>query len=130
MRTPSNLGRLLGELEHDVMTVLWKSGGTLTIRNVVDTLCKERNLAYTTVMTIMGRLTAKGLLIRDESSQPHSYKTRYSQEELYRSLAGTMLARIRKEFGDVAIACFVDEAEKAGRTKLKKFIRELKAREK
>ncbi|MEK7516785.1 MAG: BlaI/MecI/CopY family transcriptional regulator [Patescibacteria group bacterium] len=129
MRTPSNFGRLLGELEHEVMQVLWRSGESLTIRNVVDVLQRERNLAYTTVMTIMGRLTAKGLLIRDESRQPHAYKTRYSQEELYRSLAGTMLARIRKEFGDVAIACFVDEAEKAGRTKLKKLIRELKARE-
>lgn len=129
MRTSTNFGRLLGELEHDVMRVLWKSGGNHTIRNVVDALCKERNLAYTTVMTIMNRLAAKGLLVRDESKQPHLYKPKYSQAELYRSMAGMMLERIRKEFGDVAIACFVEEAEKAGRTKLKKLLRELKAHE-
>lgn len=111
------------------MTVLWKNGGSSTIRNVVDALCKERNLAYTTVMTIMNRLVTKGLLVRDESKQPHFYRPKYSQAELYRSMAGMMLARIRKEFGDVAIACFVEEAEKAGRTKLKKLIRELKSQE-
>ncbi|HEX6062217.1 MAG TPA: BlaI/MecI/CopY family transcriptional regulator, partial [Candidatus Limnocylindria bacterium] len=53
----------LGPLETAVMDRLWKRRQA-TVRDVVDDLAKSRSLAYTTVMTIMTRLHAKGLLVR------------------------------------------------------------------
>ena len=124
MHTPSTAGRLLGELEREVMKSVWAHAGPATIRGVANTL-PRKDIAYTTIMTIMNRLAEKGLLIRNEAQQPHLYAPRYSEAEFYRSIAGTMLGRIQKEFGAVAVACFVEEAEKVSKKKLKKVLRTL-----
>ncbi len=116
----STIGRLLGDLEREVMTITWAHENPITIRAVCDALAKKR-VAYTTVMTIMNRLAEKGLLVRDERVQPHRYTPKHSEQEFFRSIAGTMLGRIEKEFGSLAIACFAEEAEKVSRKGLKKL---------
>jgi predicted transcriptional regulator len=129
MRAPSgNIGRLLGEAERRVMEVMWRRREAMTVRDVADSLQPGRPLAYTTVMTIMQRLTEKGVLVRTGAQQSYVYRSRYSPEEFYRTMAGKVLHRIRKEFGDVAIACFLEEAEKVDRRKLKELIRTLRQR--
>lgn len=110
------------------MEVLWRRGGAGTVREVVDALRADHAVAYTTVLTIMSRLVEKGVLAREGTQQPHRYHARYSPEEFYRTMAGKLLHRIRKEFGDVAIACFLDEAEKVDRRKLRALLRSLRQR--
>ncbi len=128
MKISLHFGRLLGDLEHHVLSCLWSRGGEGTIRDVVDAMATKRQAAYTTVMTVMNRLCDKGLLARTNQEPPHVYRTLYKEEALYRSMAGRMLDRIRSEFGDVAVACFVDEAEKASRKKLKNLLKKLRAK--
>ncbi|MBI4276276.1 BlaI/MecI/CopY family transcriptional regulator [Candidatus Uhrbacteria bacterium] len=123
MHAPSTVGRLLGDLEREVMTCVWKHGAE-TVRAVCDAL-PNKNAAYTTIMTIMNRLVEKGLLIRNEEKQSHVYTPRYSEAEFYRTVAGTMLDRIHKDFGAVAVACFVEEAEKLSKKKLRKVLRKM-----
>lgn len=53
-----------GRLEAAAMETLWDRGGWLTPREVHGVLRAERPLAYTTVMTVLGRLCKKGLLQR------------------------------------------------------------------
>ena len=127
MRLVPTLGRLLGACEHRVMDVVWKSDGSVTVRRVVDAL-PDPALAYTTVMTVMQRLVEKGLLIRDGEGQSYRYRARYTPEEFYRTMAGKFLRHVREEFGDVAIACFVEEAGKTDRRKLRKLLRRLRQR--
>src|SRR5439155_924565 len=55
--------KFLGPLEAEVMDRLWKRRSA-TVRDIVEDLGRSRQLAYTTVMTIMTRLHAKGLLAR------------------------------------------------------------------
>ncbi|MBI4261954.1 BlaI/MecI/CopY family transcriptional regulator [Candidatus Uhrbacteria bacterium] len=116
----STLGRVLGDLEREAMAIAWSKQTPITIRAVCDVLAKKR-VAYTTVMTIMNRLVEKGLLVRDERREPHLYTPKHSEQEFFRSVAGTMLGRIEKEFGSLAIACFVEEAEKVSRKGLQKL---------
>ncbi|MBI5728605.1 MAG: BlaI/MecI/CopY family transcriptional regulator [Candidatus Magasanikbacteria bacterium] len=119
--TSSTIGRLLGDLEREIMRVVWKHHeGMVTIQEVIDGLA-TRGLAYTTVMTIMNRLTEKGILVRDNRHEPHRYAARHSEQEFFRSVAGTMFDRIQKEFGSLAIASFVEEAEKVSRKGLRKL---------
>src|SRR5207302_7916123 len=47
--------KFLGPLEAEVMDRLWKRRSA-TVRDIVDDLARSRELAYTTVMTIMGKL--------------------------------------------------------------------------
>jgi len=57
----------LGELERAVMAQLWSADGPLTVRDVHDHL--ERELAYTTVMTVMDNLHRKGQLQRQRDGR-------------------------------------------------------------
>src|SRR3546814_3177441 len=70
-----------GELENQVLGVLWADGGALTPRDVHDALGAPRGLAYTTTMTILVRLWRKGLLDRERSGRSYAYRPKISQEE-------------------------------------------------
>ena len=61
----------LGELERAVMGQLWAAPGPLTVREVHDRL--ERELAYTTVMTVLARLNDKGLVTRARAGRAYAY---------------------------------------------------------
>ncbi|HEY2688651.1 MAG TPA: BlaI/MecI/CopY family transcriptional regulator, partial [Streptosporangiaceae bacterium] len=54
----------LGELERAIMDILWESRDPLTVRQVSGKLT-ERDLAHTTVMTVLDRLAKKGFARRE-----------------------------------------------------------------
>ena len=62
----------LGELERSVMNVLWDAAAPLTVREVLDAL-GERDLAYTTVMTVLDRLGTKQMVRRDRDGRAFHY---------------------------------------------------------
>jgi predicted transcriptional regulator len=71
-RTPSASGRrAAGELEAAALAVLQSAGRPLTPGQVRDSL--EGDLAYTTVVTILSRLHAKGVLTRLRAGRAYSY---------------------------------------------------------
>lgn len=54
----------LGELERQIMDVLWSIDEPLTTRQVLEQLPSEPTLAYTTVATVLGNLVRKDLVTR------------------------------------------------------------------
>jgi predicted transcriptional regulator len=64
---------MLTPLELDIMKAVWKNS-PITVRTVQESIRPERNLAYTTVMTIMDRLHHKGILRRNLHSRTHYYE--------------------------------------------------------
>ena len=70
----------LGTLEAAVMDVLWTAGGALTVREVLERLPVQRNLAYTTVMTVLGNLHRKGVVERDPAGRAYQYRASASRE--------------------------------------------------
>lgn len=69
-----------GELENEVLGVLWAAGGALTPGEVNDEL--GGGLAYTTVMTVLTRLWQKGLLERSRRGRAYAYRALVSETEL------------------------------------------------
>lgn len=69
----------LGELERAVMEVLWGSSEPLVVRDVTRALA-ERDLAYTTVMTVLDRLTKKGFVQRHLEGRAWHYRPTESRE--------------------------------------------------
>src|SRR4029079_5797141 len=63
----------LGQLERAVMERLWAADGPLTARAVQDGLA-TRDLAPTTVLTVLGRLERKGLVARERDGRAHHYR--------------------------------------------------------
>lgn len=64
--------RARGELESGVLAALWAAHGPLTARQVRELL--PGNLAYTTVLTILSRLYAKGMLVRHREGRGYAYE--------------------------------------------------------
>lgn len=100
------LDGLLGPLETAVMETVWRLGET-TVRDVHAELEKERDIAYTTVMTTMARLASKGLLDRDTSGLAHRYLPRLSREEYARSTVTSVVDWLVDSFPEPAMSYFV-----------------------
>jgi predicted transcriptional regulator len=96
----------LGPLEAEVMRAVWTAGAPVTVRELLPRLNKSRSepLAYTTVMTVMNRLAQKGALVRERQGRGFAYEATASD------LAGIAVRNVVRQFGDAAIAQFVDQA--------------------
>ena len=70
-----------GELESTVMDRIWRQGRPLAVREVHEELKAERAIAYTTVMTVMDKLYAKGWLRREPRGRAYVYESVASREE-------------------------------------------------
>ncbi|KWW99420.1 CopY family transcriptional regulator [Carbonactinospora thermoautotrophica] len=71
----------LGDLERAVMEVLWNRAEPVTARDVTRALAGDRDLAYTTVMTVLDRLTRKGFATRERDGRAWRYRAAASREE-------------------------------------------------
>ena len=71
----------LGDLEVQVMRRIWARHGPVTVRDVLGDLQRDRDIAYTTVMTVMGNLEKKGWLRRHAEGRAYHYEPLVSAEE-------------------------------------------------
>jgi predicted transcriptional regulator len=76
----------LGDLEREVMTQLWESAEPLTVRQVHERLSRNRDLAYTTVMTVLDRLAKKGVVDQQRADRAYRYAPAQSREEMTAAL--------------------------------------------
>lgn len=65
---------VMGELEQAVMDILWNRSELLSVRDVHELLALDRDLAYTTVMTVLDRLAKKGLVVRNLDGRAWLYR--------------------------------------------------------
>ncbi|GGS95092.1 hypothetical protein GCM10010156_61730 [Planobispora rosea] len=72
--------RGLGGLESAIMDCLWSYRRPASVRDVLGDLRRDREIAYTTVMTVMDKLHTKGLLRREQVGRAYVYETVTSKE--------------------------------------------------
>ncbi|MBF0660298.1 MULTISPECIES: BlaI/MecI/CopY family transcriptional regulator [unclassified Rhodococcus (in: high G+C Gram-positive bacteria)] len=107
----------LGELERAVMDHLWSSTEPQTVRQVHEALSTRRNLAYTTVMTVLQRLAKKNLVVQQRDDRAHRYMPVHGRDELVANLMVDALDQADETAGRAAaLVHFVgrvgaDEAE-------------------
>ena len=105
----------MGDLERVVMDHLWASTEPQTVRQVHDALSRDRELAYTTVMTVLQRLAKKKLVTQLRTDRAHRYTATFGREELVADLMFDALAQAENS-REAALVHFVervgaDEAE-------------------
>jgi len=88
-RKVENMNRL-GELERAIMEILWESADAMTVRQVGACLT-ERDLAHTTVMTVLDRLAKKGFVRRQRAGRAWLYRPAESREAYVTELMLTAL---------------------------------------
>lgn len=88
------------------MDAVWQADSPVSVRLVLDALNERRDepLAYTTVMTVMNRLAAKNVLVRERE------RRRYLYQATATDAAGLAVRDVLRAHGDAAVAHFLDEA--------------------
>ncbi|WP_309079984.1 BlaI/MecI/CopY family transcriptional regulator [Zhihengliuella sp.] len=92
----------LGDLERAVMDLLWDSPDAQTANGLRDALAESasadgKELAVTTVLTVLARLEKKNLVSRERDTRPHRYRAVMTREEhtveLMNDALGTVMDR-------------------------------------
>lgn len=73
--------RPFGDLEAAIMRAVWEHGEPISVRVIVDRLNEEREVAYTTVITVAERLREKGLLTRTRQGRAFLYEACLSADD-------------------------------------------------
>jgi predicted transcriptional regulator len=94
------------------MEEVWRQGET-TVKGVMEALNRKARSprAYTTYMTVMRRLSEKGLLQRRRTGRQDTYAAELSRERYQQLRAGGEVRALVDEFGDVALAHFAKSLE-------------------
>ena len=90
----------------------WAAEGTrwLTVREVHEALSEDRDLAYTTVMTVLDRLARKELVGQQREGRAFLYRARASRAELTAELMHEALDDFTTHDRGQALVAFVGEA--------------------
>lgn len=123
----------LGDLERVVMEHLWDLAGTpgfegATVREVHDRLTKEREIAYTTVMTVLDRLAKKDLVTRERDGRAWRYHPADTREALTAQTMRRTLDDMDVTDRRTALLHFLDGATSAELADLKAALAEVEAR--
>ncbi|MBD7908805.1 BlaI/MecI/CopY family transcriptional regulator [Sporosarcina gallistercoris] len=124
----SGLNRFFGPLEAKILDVLWNDGER-TIKEVQQVLEKEKPTNFNTVMTVMNRLTEKGILQKRPEGRSSLYKPVTSRTEFLNTQSKEMTNELMEEFGSVVVSHMLDALEDVDDdlvAQLEKKIKELK----
>ena len=84
-------GNTIPQAELDVLGALWRRGPS-TVREVMDDLASEdRLLAYTTVLTLLGRLEKRGCVHQERDPRAHVYSPRVTREDVAADRMGSLV---------------------------------------
>lgn len=119
----------LGDLEADIMNVLWDKGRG-TVQDVLEALSPRRALAYTTVMTVMTRLTQKGYLTRRKIGRSFVYTPATSREQVAESALGAVVDRLYRGATGKAIAHLLELEEDVDEEELARLEELIRAKRK
>ncbi len=78
---PRTIREVPPPLELSCLNALW-SLGKGNVRDVQQVVCKNRPLAYTTIMTVLDRLVRKGKLSRAKAGRSYCYSPEASRDAL------------------------------------------------
>lgn len=122
----------LGELERAVMEQLWSSDDSgadgVTVRQVHDELSRSREVAYTTVMTVLERLARKGSAEQIRDGRAYRYRPAVSRDELTAELMHEALDTVDGADRTAALLRFVGGASSADAEALRAALAEVEQR--
>lgn len=81
------------ELELEILKVLWRIGPA-TVRQIRDELAAMRDLAYTTVMTMMTIMDTKGYVTRVKDGRSFIYEATYQEQKASKNMLQDVVDRL------------------------------------
>ncbi len=78
--------------ELEILAVLWERGPS-TVRDVFDSISRQKRTGYTTILKLLQIMAGKGLVKRDERQRTHVYRAALAEEQTHRRLLRDLLDR-------------------------------------
>lgn len=123
------LGKTLGASERLILEALWEKGA-LTGRGIYEEVSRSKELAYTTVLTVVGRMVKKGSVKRRKAYGIYVFEPALPRPEFERQVASTVIKGIVDISPANALAAFVDTISEWDDTKLDEIMRLIEKRRK
>jgi predicted transcriptional regulator len=104
----------LGPLETEILNIVWELG-CVTVKDVHERILADpdRELAYTSVTTVLRRLTQKGWLTCEKQERAFSWKPMVSRQEAQVLEAHNQLNRFLAVGNPDVVAAFADSLDAA-----------------
>ena len=118
----------LGRVELQIMNVVWEKG-TATVYDVKEALSRGRKPAYSTILTMMRKLEAKGYLEHDMDERTYVYRPTISKEVVRHSMLGDVLDRVFEGSPSLLLNSLVEQ-NRISEKELRKIRKLIKEREK
>jgi predicted transcriptional regulator len=115
----------MGELERAVMTVLWDRPDGATAQEVRTALDRPE-LAVTTVLTVLTRLSRKDLVRRSEDARAHLYFAARSREDFLSELMADALGQADDR--GAVLARFIGSMNSTDADQLRRLVRRSRPR--
>ncbi|MHC4155225.1 MAG: BlaI/MecI/CopY family transcriptional regulator [Planctomycetota bacterium] len=98
----------LGRLELQIMNVVWERGKA-TVHDVKDALSRGRKPAYSTILTMMRKLEAKGYLEHEVRERTYVYRATISREAVQHGVLGDLLERLFEGSASLLLTSLVQQ---------------------
>lgn len=102
---------VLSDLQLELVQVLWRSG-ELSVAEVTEALA-DRDLAHTTVATLLTRLEKRGVVEARRDGRMLVYKACVSEAQVRRSMVSSLIAQVFRGDPKALLAHLVSEREVA-----------------
>jgi BlaI family transcriptional regulator, penicillinase repressor len=102
---------VLSDLQLDLMRVLWR-GGALSVAEVTEALA-DRDLAHTTVATLLSRLEKRGVVEASRDGRMLVYRPCVTEAQVRRNMVSSLIAQVFRGDPKALLAHLVSEREVA-----------------
>ncbi len=102
---------VLSDLQYDLMRVLWQAG-ELSVADATAALA-ERDLAHTTVATLLTRLEKRGVVSSRREGRMLLYRPCISEAQVRRSMVSSLIAQVFRGDPGALLAHLIREREVA-----------------
>jgi BlaI family transcriptional regulator, penicillinase repressor len=102
---------VLSDLQLDLMRALWRSG-ELSVAEATEAL-SDRDLAHTTVATLLTRLEKRGVVEARRDGRQLLYRATVSEAQVRRSMVSSLIAQVFRGDPKALLAHLVSEREVA-----------------
>ena len=125
--TKDGLVKVLGPLETEIMQILWQDERS-TVKKVHRRLSSQREIAYTTVMTTMSRLSEKGVLNRHREGLAYVYTPSITESDFVQLVVRQVLDGLLDDYSDTTIEYMVEYLARNNPAELQRLQKAIQAR--
>lgn len=100
----------LSDLQLAVMRVLWADGAS-SVAEVRDALAPERDLAVTTVATVLARLAERGVVTKRSVGRQLVYRAHVGEADVRRTMVSALMERLFEGDASALVSHLLREGE-------------------